>query len=88
MRNSYFKVGTRLFPLLCLITGLQAAVGARADDKPDIRALLDKALAGDHREAANRARDRYRHPRETQMFFGLKPDMTVVEIWPIWSCRT
>ena len=82
MRNSYFKVGTRLFPLLCLITGLLVAVGARADDKPDVRALLDKALAGDHREAANRARDRYRHPRETLMFFGLKPDMTVVEIWP------
>ena len=82
MRNSYFKAATRLFPLLCLISGLQAAVGARADDKPDIRALLDKALAGDHREAANRARDRYRHPRETLMFFGLKPDMTVVEIWP------
>lgn len=47
-----------------------------------VEPLLDKALAGDHRSAANRARDQYRHPRETLLFFGLKPDMTVLEIWP------
>lgn len=44
--------------------------------------LLDQALAGEHRSPANKARDKYRHPRETLLFFGLKPDMTVVEIWP------
>jgi predicted methyltransferase len=43
---------------------------------------LDQAVAGDHRAEANRARDVYRHPKETLLFFGLKPDMTVVEIWP------
>jgi predicted methyltransferase len=43
---------------------------------------LDRAAAGDHRAEANRARDVYRHPKETLLFFGLKPDMTVVEIWP------
>ena len=47
-----------------------------------VEALLDTALAGEHRSAANRARDRYRHPRETLLFFGLKPDMSVLEIWP------
>jgi predicted methyltransferase len=47
-----------------------------------VEPLLDKALAGEHRSAANRARDQYRHPRETLLFFGLKPDMTVLEIWP------
>src|SRR3546814_6090312 len=26
--------------------------------------------------------DRYRHPAETLGFFGIRPDMTVVEIWP------
>ncbi len=31
---------------------------------------------------ATRARDRYRHPKETLTFFGLRRDMTVVEIWP------
>ena len=43
---------------------------------------IDRALAGAHRAEANRARDIYRHPRETLQFFGLKPGMTVVEIWP------
>ena len=35
-----------------------------------------------HRSAANKARDRYRHPKETLEFFGIRPEMTVVEIWP------
>lgn len=43
---------------------------------------LADILAGDHRSDANRARDIYRHPVATLEFFGLQPDMTVVEIWP------
>jgi predicted methyltransferase len=43
---------------------------------------LDAAIAGSHRDPANVARDPYRHPKETLEFFGLEPDMTVVEIWP------
>lgn len=45
-------------------------------------AALDAAIAGEHRSEANRSRDRYRHPKETLAFFGLRTDMTVVEIWP------
>jgi predicted methyltransferase len=45
-------------------------------------AALDAALAGSHRSDRNKARDRFRHPKETLTFFGLRPDMTVVEIWP------
>lgn len=45
-------------------------------------ALIERAIAGAHRSEANRARDIHRHPRETLLFFGLRPDMTVVEIWP------
>jgi predicted methyltransferase len=48
----------------------------------DVGSLLDQLLAGSHRDPANAARDRYRHPRETLLFFGIKPDMTVVEVWP------
>lgn len=44
--------------------------------------LLDQAIAGNHREAKNKARDVYRHPKETLLFFGLEANMTVVEIWP------
>ena len=43
---------------------------------------LDAAIAGAHRDPANVARDPYRHPKETLQFFGLEPDMTVVEVWP------
>jgi len=44
--------------------------------------LLEQIIAGDHREPANKARDRYRHPLQTLTFFDIKPDMTVVEILP------
>lgn len=43
---------------------------------------LAAVIAGDHRSAANKARDQYRHPAETLTFFGLKPEMRVVEVWP------
>lgn len=43
---------------------------------------VERAMAGAHRSEANRMRDGHRHPRETLAFFGLRPDMTVVEIWP------
>ena len=43
---------------------------------------LDAALAGEHRSAANSARDGWRHPAETLGFFGLTPELTVMEIWP------
>jgi predicted methyltransferase len=45
-------------------------------------AAIDAALAGSHRSAANKARDVYRHPKDTLTFFGLRKDMTVVELWP------
>jgi predicted methyltransferase len=43
---------------------------------------LAAAVAAPHRSPENRARDIYRHPLETLSFFGIRPDMTVVELWP------
>lgn len=43
---------------------------------------LELAVANPSRSAEFRARDRYRHPLETLQFFDVKPEMTVVEIWP------
>jgi predicted methyltransferase len=43
---------------------------------------LDELIAGSHRAPANSARDVYRHPKETLLFFGLRPEMSVIEIWP------
>jgi predicted methyltransferase len=45
-------------------------------------AAIGHALAGAQRSDENRARDVYRHPLETLLFFGVKPGMTVVEVWP------
>ena len=43
---------------------------------------VEVAVANPARNADFRARDRYRHPQETLQFFGVKPEMTVVEVWP------
>jgi predicted methyltransferase len=45
-------------------------------------AKLRLVLAGPQRAEANRVRDPYRHPLQGLEFFGLRDDMTVVEIWP------
>jgi predicted methyltransferase len=43
---------------------------------------LNVALSAPHRSAENKARDKYRHPRETLNFFGVKPNLNVVEVYP------
>lgn len=48
----------------------------------DNGAQLDLVLAGDHRTSEERARDGARNPKETLLFLGLEPGMTVVEVWP------
>jgi predicted methyltransferase len=45
-------------------------------------AQLVQAVASEHRSAANKMRDQYRHPQQTLEFFGFKSSMTVVEITP------
>ena len=60
-----------------------AAFGSAAVAAQDLAAsVLDAAIAGPQRSAANKARDVFRNPKETLLFFGFKPEMTVVEIWP------
>ena len=48
----------------------------------DMAARIENAMFGDHRSEENRARNRYRHPVGTLMFFGLREGMTVMEITP------
>ncbi|MGV7208116.1 class I SAM-dependent methyltransferase [Oxalobacteraceae bacterium A2-2] len=50
---------------------------AQAED-----AQLRAAISGSARTPANVERDVYRHPYETLTFFGIRPDMTVVELAP------
>jgi len=55
-----------------------AALGAQAQAADPLKA----AVAADHRQVGNVARDVYRHPYETLSFFGIKPTDTVVELAP------
>lgn len=43
---------------------------------------LAQVINSQYRSVENKARDQYRHPVETLNFFGIKPDMTVLEVWP------
>ncbi len=66
-----------------LIFGFAGGLAGAADEEQkSLYAQLDQVLAAAHRDPANAARDRYRHPRETLLFFGLRPDMEVLEIAP------
>ena len=77
----------RRFPLaLAAVLAAATAACAVAPTTPALAgaelAALDATIAGDWRDPANLARDRYRHPRETLAFFGVQPGDTVVEITP------
>ncbi len=51
--------------------------------KSEVAQAIEKALAGDIRTAEERVRDaRERKPVQTLEFFGLQPDMTVIEMFP------
>lgn len=68
---------------LLLLAVIFGGVGAPAiADQSSTEAKLKAIIAGDHRTPKYAARDKFRHPFETLKFFGLKPDMKVVEIWP------
>jgi predicted methyltransferase len=60
-----------------LILTIAAPLTASAADDS-----LARAVNSPSRTPAFRARDVYRHPQQTLRFFGIRPDMTVVEIWP------
>ena len=73
--------------LACLVViGLSAPVGAAVPGAAAGGIYADGALAiavrSPQRAPENTARDSYRHPRESLSFWGLKPGMSIVEIWP------
>ncbi|MCG8414906.1 MAG: methyltransferase [Pseudomonadales bacterium] len=43
---------------------------------------LESLVVGEHRSETNISRNKFRHPVDTLNFFGLRPDMTVIEILP------
>ncbi len=68
--------------LLLASTLLLAASCSTTSTRETTAAALDTILAGNQRSAQNSARDRYRHPKETLLFFGIRPEMKVLEVWP------
>lgn len=59
-----------------------SASGSAESASDGIEAKLAAAANGAHRSEKNRARNAFRHPVETLSFFGLRDDMTVIEISP------
>ncbi|MCB2076074.1 MAG: class I SAM-dependent methyltransferase [Novosphingobium sp.] len=53
-----------------------------APEAPAVESPLDAAIASELRSPEEKARDQWRHPKETLEFLGVEPDDTVVEIWP------
>ena len=72
----FFRLAT------CLLAAAAVSSPLTLSAQISMETLLDSAIAGTHRSAANKARDVHRHPMETLLAMGLKPGMTVVEIWP------
>jgi len=77
MTQSTFR---RLVAIHILATALFSATSAHGVDAS--KDLLRAAVDGAQRSAADKSRDKYRHPLDTLAFFGVKNDQTVVEIWP------
>ncbi|MFK7887867.1 MAG: class I SAM-dependent methyltransferase [Gammaproteobacteria bacterium] len=83
------RLQTALFLSLSAV-GLMATGAAHAHGgghkKPAKNDSVVREIAtiadGDHRSEKNRARNASRRPAQTLAFFGIKPDMTVVEVAP------
>lgn len=52
-----------------------------AEQKPVAATSLADVIANERRDE-NRARDEWRHPLDTLTFFGVEPEMTIVEVLP------
>jgi len=76
LRNFLFAASAAL--VIGAVAGVPVAV---AKDQPTATSL-DTVLAGDWRSDKNKARDQYRHPKQTLEFFGVKPNQTVIELVP------
>ncbi len=58
------------------------AADAMRQDMDNGEDPLARVIRSAHRDAANAARDQYRHPQETLTLFGIRPQMNVLEISP------
>jgi len=73
---------TALIRAAALAAALALVPAAHAAEGDELTAALEAAMASDIRTDAERARDDNRKPIETLKFFGLEPDMRVLELVP------
>ncbi len=73
--------------VMAVLTATAAAAAQSTTSGADL-VKLKAVVNGDQRSAAHKARDKYRHPVETLAFFGVRPNMTVVELWPFGGWYT
>ncbi len=71
-----------LSPWLLAASLALCAVPAMPRSACAAEAPLQHAIDGSWRSSAHKERDRYRHPLQTLEFFGLRPDLTVLELAP------
>ncbi|HET8553864.1 MAG TPA: methyltransferase [Rhodanobacteraceae bacterium] len=80
-------------PAMASSSAVAAGNAASAEDHPDeitpprsaaelSADMLDRVLSSPARSKADKALDDVRHPRRTLVFFGLRPDMNVIEVDP------
>lgn len=70
------------YRLIVLLGLIMAAPVMAATTPPAVQQALKAAINGPQRTPAYAKRDRYRHPLQTLEFFGIRPDMRVVEVLP------
>jgi len=75
-----FAMRLRLAISLAILLG--AAQATQAAPPPNVAHALAAAISGPQRSPAHVARDKYRHPEQTLEFFGIRPDMRVIEVLP------
>jgi len=75
---------TRAAAAVCLLAAIGALVAScvTSGERARTASALDAILAGSQRTAADRSRDRYRHPNATLLFFGIRPSTRVLQVWP------
>lgn len=69
--------------LACFVGILFSLCAFQSAADPANIVRLKEIADSDFRSEKNRQRNQYRNPAETLDFFGIKPDMNVLELWPV-----
>lgn len=82
LNKHLLKISTKVVALSLMSLTLLACNNSVVEPSESIFESIAGAAQGAHRSQQNVARNIYRHPEQTLAFFGLKANMTVIEISP------